>query len=112
VAVFALPGNPVSAFACLHRYVLPAIELMCGIETRTAAEKAVLTVAVSGHGKLSKFVPVRLSPGDDGTIQAEPVTFNTSGDFSSVAATDGFVEIDPVQGETAAGSVLPLFRWK
>jgi molybdopterin molybdotransferase len=96
----------------LHRYVLPAIDLMCGIETRTAAEKAVLTEAVSGHGKLSKFVPVRLSPGDDGTIQAEPVNFNTSGDFSSVADTDGFVEIDPVQGETAAGSVLPLIRWK
>lgn len=112
VAVFALPGNPVSAFTCLHRYVLPAIDLMCGIGKRTVVEKAVLAESMHGHGKLSKFVPVRLSPGDDGTIRARPVPFNTSGDFSSVADTDGFLEIDPTSGDIAAERVVPLFRWK
>ena len=31
VPVFALPGNPVSAFTCLHRYGLPALAVASGV---------------------------------------------------------------------------------
>jgi molybdopterin molybdotransferase len=112
VAVFALPGNPVSSFTCLHRYVLPAIDLMCGLETPSPTERAVLSGPVRGHGKLSKFVPVSLQPSEDGTVRAQQVPCNTSGDFASIAGTDGVVEIDPDTGEVAAGRVVPLYRWK
>jgi molybdopterin molybdotransferase len=111
VAVFALPGNPVSAFACLHRYVLPALERMRGITTPRLAEKAFLAASVQRHPKLTLFMPVVLVVADDGRLMAEPRPFNTSGDFASVAATDGFVEIAPGEGEAEAGAAVPLWRW-
>ena len=40
--VFALPGNPVSAYTCLHRYVLPALDHASGMTPR-----APLTAALS-----------------------------------------------------------------
>lgn len=112
VAVFALPGNPVSSFACLHRYVLPALDSMRGLATPPLAERALLAAPVRRNPRLSLFVPVLLRVADDGRWLAEPRPFNTSGDFASVATTDGFVEIEPGTGELATGAVVPLRRWK
>jgi molybdopterin molybdotransferase len=111
VAVFALPGNPVSAFACVHRYVLPALDLMRGVTTPRLRERALLAAPVARQGKLSRFVPVVLAVGEDGGLLATPRPFNTSGDFASVATTDGFVEIESGAGEVAAGTAVPLWRW-
>jgi len=112
VAVFALPGNPVSGFTCAHRYVLPAVEKMAGITVAPPAETAVLTGTIPAHPDLTLFVPVCLSAGDDGRLAAQPNPFNTSGDFASVARTDGFVEIPPGAATLEAGAVVPLFRWR
>jgi molybdopterin molybdotransferase len=111
VAVFALPGNPVSAFACVHRYVLPALDLTRGVATPRLGERAFLAAPIARHAKLSLFVPVVLSAADDGRLVATPRSFNTSGDFASVATTDGFVEIDAGAGEISAGLAVPLWRW-
>lgn len=111
VAVFALPGNPVSSLACLHRYVLPALALMVGVARPRLVERAFLTAAVKAHPKLSLFLPVVLGVADDGRLRAEPRPFNTSGDFASVAATDGFVEIEAGEQAVAPGTPLPLIRW-
>ncbi len=111
VAVFALPGNPVSAFACTHRYVLPALDLMRGVATARLPERAFLSASVKRHAKLTLFVPVVLAVADDGRLLAEPRPFNTSGDFASVATTDGFVEIEPGAGDAVAGFAAPLWRW-
>jgi len=111
VAVFALPGNPVSSFACLHRYVLPALELMVGVQTPRLRERAFLSAAVRAHPNLSLFVPVVLQVADDGRLLAEPRPFNTSGDFASVATTDGFVDVAAGADATGAGVSLPLIRW-
>jgi molybdopterin biosynthesis enzyme len=66
---------------------------------------------VKRHATLSLFVPVVLAVADDGRVSAEPRPFNTSGDFASVATTDGFVEIEPGVGEVAAGTAVALWRW-
>jgi len=111
VAIFALPGNPVSAFACLHRFVLPALDRMRGVTAPRFEERAFLAAPVKRQAKLSLFVPVNLAVADDGRLLAEPRPFNTSGDFASVATTDGFVEIAPGAGEAAAGAAVSLWRW-
>ena len=38
-----------------------------------------------------------------------PRVINTSGDFSSLAGTDGIVELEP--GVRQAGTAVPLYRW-
>lgn len=114
VTVFALPGNPVSAFACLHRYVLPALDLMRGAAMPRLRESVLLAAPVVPHSALTRFVPVTLAAAESGGLLATPRPFNTSGDFAAVAATDGFVEIAPgkMDSNLAAGAVVPLWRWQ
>jgi hypothetical protein len=40
------------------------------------------------------------------------VPTNTSGDFASLAGTDGYVELALGQTDFPAGGVVPLHRWR
>ena len=107
--VFALPGNPVSTLVCLTRYVLPALRTAQGaLDTRLEIVKLGANVD-DGPSRFTYFVPVCLRFGDDGVALAMPRAVNTSGDFSSLAGTDGIVELEP--GVRGAGAAVPLYRW-
>ncbi len=108
--VYALPGNPVSTFMCLHRYVLPGLQLAMGRATATS-ESIMLLEAAKGHAELSVFLPVKLQSQANGGIGALPRPTRGSGDFISLLDTDGFVELPPTTSMIAAGSAVPLFRW-
>ncbi len=109
--VFALPGNPVSALVCLTRYVLPALRASLGLEA-AAPEHAALAAEVELAADLTYFTPVQLrSSAEDGVLQAVPRPTNTSGDFVSLAGTDGIVELPRRRRRYAAGDVVRLFRW-
>jgi molybdopterin molybdotransferase len=89
--VFALPGNPVSAMVCLHRYVLPAILKAAGA-TRWPSPVVRLQQVPQALESMTRFVPVRIDdPGADGG-RAQPLSLNTSGDFFSLSGSDGMVE--------------------
>lgn len=108
--VFALPGNPVSAYTCLHRYVLPALARASGSlppPPRTVA----LAAPVVFKPKLTWFLPVRLSSGPRAELLATPDPSNTSGDFAGLVGTDGFVELAPGPGEFPAGTLAPFWPW-
>jgi len=108
--IFALPGNPVSTLLCMTRYVVPALRVALGLKP-AAVERARLSKAVSGPKHLTYFVPILLDWTDDGIELAEPRPTNTSGDFSSLAATDGFLELQSGLGVHQAGSIGRVFRW-
>lgn len=109
-AVFALPGNPVSSLACAVRYVRPALLAAQGLPSAPPAH-ACLSQPVSPHPELTRFVPVRLSAAADGRTLAETVSTHTSGDFTAIADTDGFVQLAPGTDTLPAGTSLPLYRW-
>lgn len=91
--VFALPGNPVSSYTCLHRYVLPALAKMEG-ETPVESRQVVFGGGKEAfHPLLTCFVPVVLHSDACGAWQARPRPVNTSGDFSALIGTSGFVEL-------------------
>jgi molybdopterin biosynthesis enzyme len=46
-----------------------------------------------------------------GQTLALPVKTNTSGDFASLSATDGYVELAKDQTEFPAGTAVFLHRW-
>jgi molybdopterin molybdotransferase len=108
--VFALPGNPVSALVCCRQYVIPALAKASG-ETERPPEFAAMASNVSFKPALTCFQPVKLMSSAAGQTLAMPVKTNTSGDFASLSATDGYVELARDQTEFPAGTPVFLHRW-
>ncbi len=108
--VFALPGNPVSAYTCLHRYVLPALDHASGLTQRQPL-LAALAQPVVFKPNLACLLPVRLSSGPHAELLATPGPVNSSGDFAGLVETDGFVELPAGQDEFPAGYVAPYRSW-
>jgi molybdopterin molybdotransferase len=109
-AVFALPGNPVSTLVCLTRYVIPALFGAMG-QSLSARERIPLGGPVTVSSSLTYFMPVRAEIDDWGRPWARPCPTNGSGDFTSLAGTDGFVELPPGPNEYPKGFVTRLYRW-
>jgi len=57
------------------------------------------------------FVPVTVTSQADGAAAAEPHGINTSGDFSSLAGTDGIAELGTADTDRVEGTVIEVFRW-
>ncbi|MBF2052059.1 MAG: molybdopterin molybdotransferase MoeA [Candidatus Sericytochromatia bacterium] len=108
--VFALPGNPVSVAVCLHRYVLPALQQMLG-QPPAPRPFAVLQQEIVFKKPLVNFLPVRVDYAPNGQIQAWPVAMNGSGDFASLARSDGFLELPAEPERFVAQEAYPLWRW-
>ena len=109
-AVFGLPGNPVSTLVCLGRYVLPALFSSLGQQPRPP-ERLALGAPVTVNAPLTLFMPVRIEQDDWGRPWATPAPTNGSGDFTSLAGTDGFVELPPGPNTYKKGFVTRLYRW-
>jgi molybdopterin molybdotransferase len=108
--VFALPGNPVSTVVCLSRYVLPSLFAAMG-QTPPPPEKMALGGEVLNGTELMLFMPIRIDVDDWGRSWAVPCPTNGSGDFTSLAGTDGFVELPPGPNKYPKGFVTRLHRW-
>lgn len=110
-AVFALPGNPVSTLVCCRQYVIPALRQGSGLQA-ARPEFASLTQAVRFTPALTNFLPARLVSNAQGQVLVLPVRTNTSGDFTALAGTDGYVELSADQSDFPQGTVVPLHRWR
>ena len=109
-AVFALPGNPVSALVCCRHYVIPALASASASTTATP-EFAALAADVTFEPELTCFQPVRLVSNAVGQVLAMPVKTNTSGDFAALSDSDGYVELALEQSLFPAGTSVFLHRW-
>lgn len=86
--VLAFPGNPVSVMACVCRYLLPLLderysELYVSMENINQRPST-----------LNLLLPVKVHSRLDGSIIAESVRWNGSGDIASLSMATGFVEIE------------------
>jgi molybdopterin molybdotransferase len=108
--VFALPGNPVSAYTCLHRYVLPALARASGLAPAPLLRVA-LAAPVAFKPKLARFLPVKLTSGPRAELLATPAEGNTSGDFVGLVGTDGFIELPAELEEFPAGYAAAFWPW-
>lgn len=108
--VFALPGNPVSVLVCLVRYVIPALVRRAGARLPPRAIFR-LSRDYAFPAPLSCFLPVSVRYDPDGTHRAEPRPTGGSGDFISLAGTDGFVELPPGPATHPEGLTVPFQHW-
>lgn len=103
--IFALPGNPVSTLACTHRYIIPYLEACAG--RSPALREVTLRESFSFDRPLTLFLPVRR----DSTDGAIPAPVNNSGDYASLAATDGFIELPSTENHWTAGARARFTSW-
>lgn len=107
--VFALPGNPVSTLVCLVRYVLPALGQLEG----ASAAGVLYTPLAQAHDArpgLTAFVPAERPAAAALPGAAVLRRGHGSGDFTSLAGTDGFVELSPGRRHEA-GEPVPFYTW-
>jgi len=108
--VFALPGNPVSTFLCLHRYVLPWLEASVGFPPASPCY-AKLAKPVRFEPSLLYFIQVKLNQDPDACLWAEPLEGNGSGDFANLLDADAFLELPLEHTSFSAGEVFRVWRW-
>jgi molybdopterin molybdotransferase len=109
-SVFGLPGNPVSTLVCLIRYVIPAIAAAMGT-SRLPPERLALASPVTFQTPLAYFLPVAIEHDEWGRPWVNPRPPNGSGDFLSLAGSDGFVELPPGPNTYPKGFVCNVYRW-
>lgn len=109
-AVFALPGNPVSALVCCRQYVVPALHAASGLR-QANPEFAALAQDVQFKPELTCFMAVKLIANPAGQLLAMPVKTNTSGDFAALSGSDGYVELPLEQTVFKTGEGVRLRRW-
>ena len=108
--VFALPGNPVAAYTCLHRYALPALAQASGAAA-AATPLLPLAAAFTFRPPLACLLPVKWEAMPEGGWRAVPAPGNTSGDFAGLVGTDGFVELPADQDVFPAGFLAAFWAW-
>jgi molybdopterin molybdotransferase len=109
-AVFALPGNPVSALVCCRQYVVNALNSAAGL-CASPPEFASLAQEYVFKPQLTCFLPVKLVSAVGGQTLAMPVQTNTSGDFAALSGTAGYVELALATTTFPAGTGVQLHRW-
>lgn len=108
--VFALPGNPVSSFACANVYLKYWLELSLGQEE--SIQYAQLATDLCFPPNLTWFIECELTSTNIGTIKASPFKGNGSGDFANLSLADGFLILPEEQSEFKAGEVYPYIRYR
>ena len=108
--VFALPGNPVSVLVCATRYVMPALLAAMGRKAPPPSRVA-MAAPIDFAAALTYFVPVRMQSDASGQPIAMPLPTQTSGDFSALTQTDGFVELPPERSHFPAGFIATYYPW-
>lgn len=108
-AVFALPGNPLSVLVCAFRHVLPALQRATGLRSEPSI-KVSMASTVATHPTFTCFVPVQVHHDERGCAIARPMPAGTSGDFSRLPNTHGFVQLAP-GAIVEAGSAADFYIW-
>ena len=108
--VFAFPGNPVSAFMCLHRYFLPWLKK--SLEVSKENIYAILSEDFIFKPQLQYFLQVKLHLDRNGNLLATPVEGNGSGDFANLLDSDAFMELPLEQNNFTKGEVFRIWPFK
>ncbi len=109
--IFALPGNPVSVFMCLWRYVVPFLRRSMGLAD-LPQHSAVLAETVVFKPQLAYFLPVKLDNSRDGQIRAFPLPGHGSGDLANLNDADAFLALPLERDHFGAGESFPLLPYR
>lgn len=103
--IFGLPGNPISCLFSLRKYVVESLLKIFGKASYSL--ELPISEDVSFQKEMTYFMPFCMN--DDGTIRA--IKTNGSGDFYSVALSDGIVEFPSNESHFKKGNKYPILFW-
>ena len=104
VLVFGLPGNPVSALTTFEVFARPALDALQGIaDPRPPHPLVRLLGPVSNRGPRRAFLPARTGVAEDGSLAAQPIRSQGSGDIAAVALANSLVIVPEDAGTIPAG---------
>ncbi|MFQ5413260.1 MAG: gephyrin-like molybdotransferase Glp [Phycisphaerae bacterium] len=106
--VFALPGNPASAFVCFELFVRAALAGLEGRAWRPAYVRATLSGSLQPTRDRRSFIPVRAHIADDGGVVAETVSWGGSGDPFGIARANALVMRPPGSGGVEPGDAVSV----
>lgn len=109
--VFALPGNPVSSFMCLNRYVMPWLRASFGLKPFESLY-AILESDVSFKPDLTYFLQVKVYTNPEGQLMAKPIHGHGSGDHASLISANAFIELARGPMIYEAGNIYPIHFFK
>ncbi|MCO6475823.1 MAG: molybdopterin molybdotransferase MoeA [Phaeodactylibacter sp.] len=110
--IFALPGNPVSAFMCAMRYLRPWIRKSMELEPMDYAH-AVLAEDFKFKPDLTYFLQVHTAfDAETGRLMAIPVEGHGSGDLANLVDADAFLELPRGKDKFKKGKVFPLIFYR
>ncbi|MCD6013422.1 MAG: molybdopterin biosynthesis protein MoeA [Flavipsychrobacter sp.] len=117
VLVFAFPGNPVSAFMCLHRYFIPWLRSCLTPPSpfgdgRGEVFFAVLDQDVTFNPQLQYFMQVKVSISEKGQLVAIPQEGNGSGDYANLIDSNAFMELPLEKSNFKKGEVYRIWPFK
>lgn len=107
--IFALPGNPVSTQVGTYRFVIPHLKKAVGMND--PQQFAILKNNFNLNTDFTFFLPVKIQSNSKAQLEATPVLTGGSGDFGSLAESDGFMELPSGQKIFKAGFISPIYRW-
>jgi molybdopterin molybdotransferase len=105
--IFALPGNPVSAFMCLQRYVMTWLRKHL-LQHEQQPIYARLAADVTFTPPLTYFLQVNTFTDTQGIHWAAPIAGGGSGDFINLLSVNGFLVLPPHQSCFRKGETYPL----
>ncbi|WP_273566487.1 molybdopterin molybdotransferase MoeA [Maribacter halichondriae] len=108
--IFALPGNPVSSFVCIYMYLQFWLKKSLNLEPETLYVE--LKKDVQFNPDLVYFLEAALESRADGTLVADPIAGNGSGDFANLVKTDGFLILPQNKNQFFANEVYPFVPYR
>ncbi len=109
--VFALPGNPVSAFVGTLRFFLPWLRHSLGLPALPRTWAA-LARPFEFKPNLTFFLQVRLECAETGQWLAHPVAGKGSGDLANLADADAFLELPAGRDHYEAGGAFRVWGYR
>lgn len=108
--IFALPGNPVSSFVCVYMYLRFWLQRSLGLTPEILYVK--LKNDVEFKPDLVYFLEATLESRTDGSLVAEAIKGNGSGDFANLVKTDGFLILPQNKSQFFANEVYPFVSYR
>ena len=110
--IFALPGNPVSAFVSFHVFVRPALQRMRGLaDVVPPAEIAVVQDGWRTPPGREQYMPVTLTRGPEGLLARRSAAGGSGSHLvAGLARAEGFAIVGADVEEVRAGDRVPVLR--
>jgi len=106
-----LPGNPVSAMACMCLFGWPIIRGLLGLDTALPWRWVELAEPVKPNPRRRAFRPAILVAAESNGERIRVPAWAGSGDLAHTAPTDGLLELPAQTGPVVAGTRLRFLPW-